>query len=213
MEAGILPFGDGRGTLNLIREIGTGSHLGRLLGAGAATVGKAYGLTRVPAVKGQSIPAYDPRAVKGIGITYATSTMGADHTAGYSTATNILKVGGFVDPLSKAGQVELSRNLQIATALIDSTGLCLFVAFAVLDKPEAFNAIVDMVNAKYGSSITGDDGINLGKSILKLERAFNIAAGFTSVHDRLPEFFEEPCPPHNMVWDFTGEEIDAFWNF
>ncbi len=94
-------------------------------------------------------------------------TMGADHTAGYSTATNILKVGGFVDPLKKEGQVELSRNLQIATALIDSTGLCLFVAFAVLDKPEAFNAIVDMVNAKYGTSITGDDGIGLGKSILE----------------------------------------------
>ena len=152
-------------------------------------------------------------AIKGMGITYATSTMGADHTAGYSTATNILKVGGFVDPLKKEGQVELSRNLQIATALIDSTGLCLFVAFAVLDKPEAFNAIVDMVNAKYGTAITGDDGIGLGKSVLKLERAFNTEAGFTSVHDRLPEFFEELCPPHNAVWDFTGKEIDSFWDF
>ena len=130
-----------------------------------------------------------------------------------ATATNILKVGGFVDPLKKEGQVELSRNLQIATALIDSTGLCLFVAFAVLDKPEAFNAIVDMVNAKYGTSITGDDGIALGKSILKLERGFNIAAGFTSAHDRLPEFFEELCPPHNAVWDFTDKEIDSFWDF
>lgn len=214
MEAGIIPFGDGKGMLNLLSEIGKGSHLGRLLGAGAAAVGKAYGLTRVPVVKGQGIPAYDPRSVKGIGITYATSTMGADHTAGYSTATNILKVGGFVDPLKKEGQVELSRNLQIATALIDSTGLCLFVAFAVLDKPEAFNAIVDMVNAKYGSSITGDDGIGLGKSILKLERGFNAAAGFTSVHDRLPEFFaDEQCPPHNTTWDFTEKEIDSFWDF
>ena len=214
MEAGIIAFGDGKGLLKLIKEIGQGSHLGRLLGGGAGALGKAYGLTRVPVVKNQGIPAYDPRSVKGMGITYATSTVGADHTAGYSTATNILKVGGFVDPLKKEGQVELSRNLQIATALIDSTGLCLFVAFAVLDKPEAFNAIVDMVNAKYGSAITGDDGIALGKSILKLEREFNSAAGFTSVHDRLPEFFrDEQCPPHNTVWDLTEKEIDAFWDF
>ena len=57
------------------------------------------------------------------------------------------------------------------------------------------------------------DGIGLGKSILKLERGFNIAAGFTSAHDRLPEFFEELCPPHNAVWDFTEKEIDSFWDF
>ena len=136
MEAGLLAFGDGPGVLRLLREeIGKATPLGRILGGGAASVGRTYGVTRVPVVKGQGIPAYDPRSVKGIGITYATSTMGADHTAGYSVATNILKVGGDVDPLKKEGQVELSRNLQIATAAVDSTGLCLFVAFPVLDNP------------------------------------------------------------------------------
>jgi aldehyde:ferredoxin oxidoreductase len=48
----------------------------------------------------------------------------------------------------------------------------------------------------------------------KPEHKFNLAAGFTNQDDRLPEFFEdEPVPPHNAVWDFSGEEIDAFWNF
>ena len=82
-------------------------------------------------MKNQAIPAYDPRAVKGVGLTYATTPMGADHTAGYAVATNILKVGGFVEPLQKEGNVELSRNLQIATAAVDSTGMCLFIAFAI----------------------------------------------------------------------------------
>ncbi len=213
MEAGIIQFGDGEAALRILTEVGQGTPLGRLLGSGAAVLGKAYGVSRVPVVKGQGIPAYDPRSVKGIGITYATSTMGADHTAGYATATNILKVGGFVDPLKKEGQVELSRTLQIATALVDSTGLCLFVAFPVLDSQDAFNAIVDMVNARYGTGITGEDGTALGAKILKTEREFNIAAGFTSTDDRLPEFFEEPCPPHNTTWDVTNEEIDSFWNF
>jgi aldehyde:ferredoxin oxidoreductase len=213
MEAGIIPFGDGPGTLKLVKEIGTGTPLGRIIGCGAAAVGRAYGITRVPVVKGQGIPAYDPRPIKGIGITYATSTMGADHTAGYTIATNILRVGGFVDPLKKEGQVELSRKFQIATAWVDSTGLCVFVAFPVFDIPAAFTAMVDMLNAKFGTSMTGDDGFGLGARVLQTEHAFNMAAGLNNKHDRLPEFFEEPCPPHNAVWDFSDEEIDAFWNF
>ncbi|HPD61673.1 MAG TPA: aldehyde ferredoxin oxidoreductase C-terminal domain-containing protein, partial [Thermodesulfobacteriota bacterium] len=167
MEAGIIPFGDGSGMLRLLKEIGSGTPLGRILGCGAAALGKAYGVTRVPVVKSQGIPAYDPRSVKGIGITYATSPMGADHTSGYTIATNILKVGGFVDPLKKEGQVELSRNLQIATAFIDSLGLCIFVAFPVLDIPAAFTAMIDMLNARFGISLTPNDVTALGKQILR----------------------------------------------
>ncbi len=215
MEAGVLEFGDGEGFLRILKdEIGLGSPLGRIIGNGAGSVGKSYGVTRVPVVKNQAIPAYDPRTVKGIGITYVTSTQGADHTMGYSVATNILNVGGSVDPLSKEGQVELSRNLQIATAAIDSTGMCLFIAFAALDDETCLPALIDLLNARYGISLTGDDVVSLGKQILKTERRFNQAAGFTNKDDRLPEFFSsEPLPPHNLVWDFTDEEIDAFWDF
>lgn len=213
MEAGIIPFGDADGAIDLLQQVGEGKPLGRILGNGAEFTAKAYGVSRVPTVKGQSIPAYDPRAVKGVGVTYATSTMGADHTAGYSVTANILKVGGQVDPLKKDGQVDLSRNLQIATAAIDSTGLCLFVAFAVLDEPKALPRIVDMINAQYGLSLTVDDVTELGKSILKTEREFNAKAGFTNSHDRLPEFFNEELDPHGTTFDFTGEELDEVFNF
>ncbi|MGD9609203.1 MAG: aldehyde ferredoxin oxidoreductase family protein [Desulfovibrionaceae bacterium] len=213
MEAGIIPWGDGKAALDLIKEIRKGTPLGRILGCGAGEVGRVYGQTRVPVVKNQAIPAYDPRAVKGVGLTYATTPMGADHTSGYAVATNILKVGGFVDPLQKEGNIELSRNLQIATAAVDSTGMCLFIAFAILDIADGFNALVDMINAQYGLSLTADDVSALGKTILKTERGFNQRAGFTNAADRLPEFFEEPCPPHNTTWDFTDEEIDEVFNF
>jgi aldehyde:ferredoxin oxidoreductase len=214
MDGGLLPWGDGKAALQAVKEIAVPTPLGRIIGCGTTVVGKTCGMFRVPVVKDQGIPAYDPRPIKGIGLTYATSTMGADHTAGYTIATNILKVGGYVDPLKKEGQIELSRNLQIATAAVDSTGCCLFIAFPVLDIPEAFNALVDMINARYGLSLTGDDVTELGKTILKAERAFNKAAGFTNAHDRLPEFYEyEALAPHNMVWDFTPEEIDEVYNF
>ena len=215
MEAGVLKFGDGVEICRILKEeVGKGTPLGRIIGGGAGAVGRAYGVTRVPVVKNQAIPAYDPRAIKGMGITYATSTQGADHTMGYTIATNILGVGGTLDPLSKEGQVELSRNLQIATAAIDSTGMCLFIAFAALDDAACLPALIDLLNARFGIHLVADDVTNLGMNILKTERAFNLAAGFTNKDDRLPEFFvEEPLPPHNVVWDISDEAIDSFWNF
>jgi len=214
MEAGLAEFGDAEAAINLVKEVGKGTHLGRILGNGAAVTGKVFGVERVPVVKGQALPAYDPRGIQGIGVTYATSTMGADHTAGYAVATNILGVGGNVDPLKPEGQIELSRNLQIATAAVDSTGMCLFIAFAVLDQPETFQAMIDMINAFYGLSLTADDVAELGKSVLSNERDFNARAGFTSEHDRLPEFFlKEKLPPHNITFQVKDEELDQVFNW
>jgi aldehyde:ferredoxin oxidoreductase len=214
MEAGLLKFGDAAGAIELIKEVGKGTPLGRIIGAGAAVTAKAFGLERAPVVKGQAMPAYDPRAIMGIGVTYATSPMGADHTAGYAIATNILKVGGFVDPLKPEGQIELSRNLQIATAAIDATGMCLFIAFAVLDQPETFQAMLDLLNSFYGLSLTGDDVVALGKSVLTNERDFNKAAGFTKEMDRLPSYFmRESLDPHKVTFTVTDAELDQVFNW
>jgi len=214
MEAGLAEFGDAEAAINLVKEVGKGTHLGRILGNGAAVTGKVFGVKRVPVVKGQALPAYDPRGIQGIGVTYATSTQGADHTAGYAVATNILGVGGNVDPLKPEGQIELSRNLQIATAAVDSTGMCLFIAFAVLDQPDTFQALIDMINAFYGLSLTADDVTALGKSVLSNERDFNARAGFSAEHDRLPEFFmNENLPPHNITFQVKDEELDQVFNW
>ncbi|MEW6348584.1 MAG: aldehyde ferredoxin oxidoreductase C-terminal domain-containing protein [Thermodesulfobacteriota bacterium] len=214
MEAGLAKFGDVDAAIKLVKEVGQGTPLGRILGNGAEVTGKCFGVERVPTVKGQAMPAYDPRAVQGIGVTYATSTMGADHTAGYAVAPNIMKVGGDVDPLKPEKQAETSRNLQIATAAVDSTGMCLFVAFAVLDQPETFQALIDMLNGFYGLSLTADDVVALGKSVLKTERDFNVRAGFSKVHDRLPAFFKtEPVGPHDIVFKVTDEDLDSVHNY
>jgi aldehyde:ferredoxin oxidoreductase len=214
MDAGLLKFGDAAGAIELMKEVGKGSPIGRIIGSGAALTAKAFGLERAPVVKGQAMPAYDPRAIMGIGVTYATSPMGADHTAGYAIATNILKVGGFVDPLKPEGQIELSRNLQIATAAIDSTGMCLFIAFAILDQPETFQAMLDLLNSFAGLSLTGDDVVALGKSILTTERDFNKAAGFTKEMDRLPSYFKrELLDPHKVTFTVSDEELDQVFNW
>ena len=214
VDAGILEYGDGERAYELIKEVNKGTPIGRIIGSGTGNLGKLYGLTRVPVVKNQGIPAYEPRAVKGQGVSYATTPMGADHTTGYAVATNILRVGGYIDPLKKDGQLELSRNLQISTAFIDNTGMCIFVAFSVLDNPDTMPALVDMINARFDINLTGEDVMEFGKTILKREIEFNRKAGLNNAHDRLPEFMKyEPLPPHNVVWDFTNEELDSVLDF
>jgi len=214
MEAGLLKFGDSEGAIKLVEEVGQGTHLGRILGNGAAITGKAFGVERVPVVKGQALPAYDPRAIHGIGVTYATSPMGADHTAGYAICQNVLKVGGDVDPLKPEGQIEVSRNLQIATAAIDSTGMCLFIAFAILDQPDTFQALLDLLSSFHGTELTADGVTELGKKILTMERDFNKQAGFTAQHDRLPKFFkDEALAPHNITFQVTDQDLDQVFNW
>jgi aldehyde:ferredoxin oxidoreductase len=215
MEAGVAEFGDAEAAINLIKEVGKGTPLGRILGGGAAATGKAYGIERVPVVKNQAMPAYDPRGIMGIGVTYATSTMGADHTAGYTITANILDVGGTVDPLKPKGQIELARNLQIATAMLtDSTGMCLFIAFAILDQPDTLQALVDLINSFSGQSFTAEDLTEQGKKILKMERDFNFRAGMTEKDDRLPEYFKkEALPPHNIKFQVKDEELDQVYNW
>jgi len=208
MEAGLAKFGDGKMAIELMHEIGKGSHLGHILGNGAATTAKVFGVVRCPTVKGQAMPAYDPRAIKGIGITYATSTMGADHTAGYTICPEILGVSGKVDQLI-VNKADMSRNFQYATAFIDASGHCLFIAFAILDIASGLEGMVEECNGVLGTNWTVDDVGRIGGDIIKMERAFNELAGFTKAHDRVPEFMKlEKVSPHNVVFDVPDDELD-----
>jgi len=214
MEAGLAKFGDGQKAIELMEEIGKGTPLGHILGNGTAVTGKVLGVVRVPHVKGQSMPAYEPRAVKGIGITYATSTMGADHTAGYTIAPEILAVGGDVDQFD-VDKGELSRDFQSDTAfLYDSTGHCLFISFAILDIASGLEGVIEECNGVLGTNWTRDDVTKIGRDILKMERKFNEAAGFTPAHDRVPEFMKyEKLPPHNTVFDVPDKILDSVHKF
>ncbi len=201
-DAGLLEFGDSERALELLQEIRAGSPLGRILGHGAATTGKVFGIERVPAVKGQAISAYDPRAIKGTGVTYATSPQGADHTCG-------LTIRAKVDHLNPEGQVALSRGAQFSMAGYDTLGACIFAGFGFAAAPET---IRDLLNARYGWQVDANILQTLGRETLQLEREFNRRAGFTAADDRLPEWMtREPLPPHNAVFDVSEAELDSLF--
>jgi aldehyde:ferredoxin oxidoreductase len=201
-EAGLMAFGDGERAMALLQEIRRGTPLGRVLGHGATTAAKVLGVRRVPAVKGQALSAYDPRAIKGTGVTYATSPQGADHTAG-------LTIRAQVDHLDPRGQAELSRNTQISMAGYDTLGACLFGGFGFATAP---GAIRDLLKGRYGWDLGEQPLQALGRETLKLERAFNRSAGFTPADDRIPEWMtQEPLPPHNAVFDVPEEDLDGLF--
>lgn len=210
MDAGKIKFGDGEAAIDIVEQIGLGTELGKILGNGPDAVGKHFNHHRVPTVKGQSIAAYDPRGMQGNAVTYATSPMGADHTAGNVVGEYM---AGNLDPLKPEGQIEASRNTQIAMAALDCTGLCLLASFA-LTTPEGAEAFLNVMNAKFGAQLDPDDIPALGVRVLKQELEFNHKAGLTSEDDRLPEFFyKEPLLPHNKVVLISPEEMDTALNF
>jgi aldehyde:ferredoxin oxidoreductase len=203
-EAGLMRFGDGDRAIELLDEIRRGTPLGRILGNGATITGKVFGIIRVPAVKGQAMSAYEPRAIKGTGVTYATSPQGADHTSG-------LTIRAKVNHLDPKGQAELSRTVQINMAGYDTLGACIFAGFGFAAAPET---IRDLLNARYDWGVGSDILQVLGRESLKWEREFNRLAGFTKAQDRLPEWMtQEALPPHNVVFDVPVEDLDGVFNW
>lgn len=202
-QAGLLTFGDADRVLKLIDEIRRGTPLGRILGNGAAITGKVLGIRRVPVVKGQAMSGYDPRAIKGTGVTYATSPQGADHTSG-------LTIRAHIDHLDPRGQVALSRSTQFNMAGFDTLGACIFAGAGFAAAPQV---IPNLLRARYGWDL-GDDSLQaLGKQTLQMEREFNRMAGFTKADDRIPEWMtEEPLPPTNAVFDVPDDELDTIFD-
>ncbi len=197
MEAGIIPFGDKVGVVRLVNEIVNDTYLGKILAAGCVTTAKVLGVRRVPAVKGQGMAAYEPRAIKGTGVTYITSAMGADHTAG-----NLARAA--IKHHLKDGQVEASKRAQLGMSIIDSLGFCMMVAPAVKER----RIFVELINAFYGWSLTEAQLEAIGAENLAVEAGFNTKAGFTAYHDRLPEhFYHEPNPATGTVFDIHQEDI------
>ncbi len=184
----------------LLDEVEKGTEFGTILGNGVVATSKALGVTRVPAFKGQAIPAHDGRVCKPCGVTYATSPMGADHTAGLS----------YDDPMNKEGQVEKSFNMQVVMGMVDSLGYCLLASPA--DHGAAMSFFQGLLKARYGLEVTAEELMEIGKQTLRDELKFNEAAEFSTVHGPDPEFVRnEPLAPTGSVFDVDPGEVASIW--
>jgi len=199
-SAGKMKMGDVESAIKLLIEIEQGTGFGCVLGNGVVSTANALNVSRIPAFKGQAIPAHDPRAVKGMGVTYSTSPMGADHTAGQTHRI----------PLQKVGQVANSLRFQVQAATWDTLGYCLFAVPG--GQASTYGFLANLLSARYGLNLTDDDVMELGKQTLKDELRFNEGAEFSKVYQRYPDFVRtEALPPTNSVFDVEDSELDTIW--
>jgi 4-hydroxybutyrate dehydrogenase len=199
-EAGKMKMGDLESAVGLLGEIAKGTELGVVLANGVVSTAKAFNISRVPAYKGQAIPGHDPRAAKGIGVTYATSPMGADHTAGLT----------YRQAASKTGQIENSIRFQVQAAICDTLGYCLN---SIPGGQASLNRfLADLLTARYGSPVTEAHIVQIGKQTLLDQKQFNDGAEFSHIHESIPAFVRtEMLAPIGQVFDVEEAEIDAFW--
>jgi aldehyde:ferredoxin oxidoreductase len=204
-EAGLMRWGNEEDALKLIDEIRQRTELGRVIGNGAVSVGKKYSIERVPAVKGQAMSGYEPRSIKGTGVTYATTPQGADHTSG-------LTIRAKVNHLDPNAQKDASLNAQLNMAGYDSLGACIFAGFGYAATPDA--VVKRLLEARYGWHDLPDNILQaIGKEVIKMEREFNRRAGFTAKDDRLPEWMtKEAIPENGAVFDVSEEVLDHIFD-
>lgn len=198
MEAGVLDWGDWEATRRILDvDIRQATPLGRIIGNGTAHVARTFGIPRVPVVKGQGLPAWEPRTLKGMGITYSTSPQGADHTAGMVTAR-----GATPETL-----VKQSRHEQLVMMAIDSVGVCQFSNALPGD-------MASLIRGRFGVDIDDEQVLAMARRAIDAEREFNRRAGFTRDDDRLPAWLREEAlelPDGPMAFDIDDELIDRVW--
>jgi aldehyde:ferredoxin oxidoreductase len=188
-----LAWGDAEGMLELLRKITYREGLGEDLANSPAKAAKKWGAPEISmSVKGMSIPAYDPRGIKGMGIAYATSNRGACHLRAYTPAAevvgNVLNATGVTDPLAVEGKGKLTVIFQNVHTMTDCLNVCKFATFS-----ENLDVFAEQYTAITGNPMDAGGLLEVGERVFNLERHYNNLNGFREGSDYLPErFLKEP---------------------
>ena len=185
MDSGGMEWGDSEAMKALIAEVGEGTERGVMIGNGADSVGSATGHPRVPTVRGQAIPAWDPRPLKATGVSYCTSAMGADHTAGL-----VVNPGAAPEDMPR-----LSQESQLINAGVDSSGFCMFLMLPLENIREFYGAF-------FGEEISREKFLEMTWQCLVDEWEFNRRAGWTDGDDVMPDCMKtDGVGPTKVVYD------------
>lgn len=211
MDCGKIEWGNAEKIFDILdNQIRNNTEEGQLYGNGVKNIGERLNAKRIPQVKGQGISAYDSRVFKAMGVTFATSPMGADHTSGAAIANRVPSLHKDYGELTKnENKLDLSFELQIYTAIMDSMGCCYFIGPSY----ENMEILANAINAMYNLTLNREDVIKIGIDIIKTELEFNERAGITQEMNDVPEFFrEEASDPVELKFTFKIDDLKSFWN-
>jgi aldehyde:ferredoxin oxidoreductase len=186
-----LRFGSAEALVALTEQTAYRRGFGDEIAEGSKRLGEKLGHPEVfMGVKGQEFPAYDPRAIQGMGLGYATSNRGACHLRAYTVSAEVIGAPEPMDPRATAGKARLTADMQNASTAIDATGLCLFLTFG-----NTLSDLTPLLAAATGIDYRDEDLILAGERIWNLERLWNLRAGIDASQDRLPtRMLEQPIP-------------------
>ena len=203
-------FGSAEALAKAAEWVAKGEGFGRELAMGSKRLCEKYGHPELSmTVKGQEFPAYDPRGIQGMGLTYATSNRGACHLRSYTVASEVLGIPEKTDPLVAEGKPALVKAFQDATGAVDSSGLCVFTTFAW-----TLEDIAPQIDAACEGEWTAERLLELGERVWNLERDFNLGAGITAADDTLPRrLLEEPAAtgPAKGLVSKLGEMMPEYY--
>ncbi len=184
-----LRFGNASILADLVTKTAYREDIGDILAEGSYRLAEKYGHPELSmSVKKQELPAYEPRTLQGMGLNYATNNRGGCHVRGYMTAPEILGIPVKLDPAVTEGKAGVCKAFQDLTGAVDASGFCLFTTFAI-----GADIIANVVSAATGIEYSPDELLKAGERIWNLERLFNMACGFTSKDDTLPQrLLQEP---------------------
>lgn len=205
-----LKFGNSESLIYYIKKMALKEGIGEKLALGAYRLAESYGHAEYAmTVKKQELPAYDPRGVQGQGLAYATSNRGGCHVRAYLISPEIIGAPEKLDPQELKGKPEWVKIFQDLTAVIDSSGLCLFTSFA-LGAPD----YAELLNKATGYNYTIEEMMQAGERIWNLERSYNLKAGIEPADDTLPErLLTDPVPagPNKGQVHRLGELLPKYY--
>jgi aldehyde:ferredoxin oxidoreductase len=196
-----LHFGSDNGLLEALHLISTKKGHAKRLGQGAKALAESFERPDLfMGVKGISMAPFDPRAIQGMGLHFATCNYGPHHLYGYTFIDELLNVNENIDPTTIEGKSALTKRYQDTTAVMDSLGLCNWLLMGL-----KFKNFVPLVNSCLGTNYTNEDLLSIGERVWNLERLFNMKAGFDSSDDSLPiRFTEEPLSDGHWEGQISG---------
>ena len=201
-------WGNADAFIQLVWRMAYRHGIGDIAAEGAKRLGEYFEKPEVPIhVRGLELPAYDPRGINSMALSYATSNRGGCHLRAYAVSFDVLGAPEKYDPLKiDPKKVELVKYQQDYFSVIDSLVVCKFNTFAT-DHTD----YVGLLQAMTGwEDLTADELLLTGERIYNVERLFAVREGH-GYQDTLPKrLLETPLPDGPAKGRTAKEYLDAY---
>lgn len=213
IRSGFIKGSPAAAAVHCLTEIENRTLTGNILIKGAFAAAVAFGCARPMTIGGEAMPPYDPRAIMSLGVSYLSSPIGTEEkSAGFTVPVSIQKAGGYIAGNKTEGQLELSRNMQVAYYLMDTIGICHNAVYPLIENSDLWNLLVKLISLRYNMKLSIQDITKFTKKIIKEEHQFNNAAA-GRIKPELPALFYETLNPvSKSVFGFNDDSIDKIFD-